>query len=463
LRQVARRSAPLPPGAAVNFLAAQRSHTPGAAEDAMLAVTAVWERGLLRPGVADIALLDWSNEAPSNLAALASALDGIARDGLLSVVWPVLDALVVASLKAPRLLAGTAEIAELIAAFLPETQFAVTQGLADQSALDLPGIRALARREGSSRAVTAAREVAAQLPPVEAAPTKDAPAELPVMDPPFDEVWPVRTKEALLIDDGVSMTVEWADPAAPTKLFLFTLTLPDVRDRVFHVVNRGWYYDLEDEGQCHAYAAMPDAAFAFKMQDTEDSVYLHWDAKRKATVACDKRNWAGGTDGPLKGVKSPPLPLSLLTVVIGLLAQDGDAVYFAPRLLEKFIKSGQIDEKIIRKATQTLLQNPVVSPAKLVRRLEKDIKLLHVLWPMLIESVSAAGALVASGESPPVWVNRILDVALRYAPYLAEAAKREMIGAEDAAWPGLSDIAASKAKSTAVEKAKKLQAQIGKA
>jgi hypothetical protein len=75
---------------------------------------------------------------------------------------------------------------------------------------------------------------------------------------------------------------------------------------------------------------------------------------------------------------------------------------------------------------------------------------------MLTESVKAAGALVASGEKPPVWVNCVLDIAVRYAPYLAEAAKRELIPRKEAGWEGLSVIASSKTKSTAVEKAKKL-------
>jgi len=419
----------------------------------MLAVIEAWERGLLRPGVADVAFLDWTTTPPSNLAAFAAALDGIARDGLLSVVWPVLDALIVASLKAPRLLAGTAELAELVEAFFPEAQSAVERGVADSSTLDLPGIRALSRQGGSSRAVTAAKKVAALLPPDTAEHKKEEKAA-PVMETPFDEVWPARKKEAVIIDDGVKVTIDWANPKDSTKWFLFTLTLPGVSDRVFQVVNRGWYYDLESEGQCHAHAVAPGAAFE---RNKETQVWLHWDEKQKAMAVCEHRNWIEGKDGSLpKGTKPTPLSISFLTVIIGLLVQDGDAVYFAPRLLRKCIERGQIDENVVRRATRVLLQNPVVSPGKLVRALEKDIKLLPVLWPMLTECTRAAGELVAAGESPPVWVNRILDNALRYAPYLAEAAKRGHIGEEDARWAGAAEIAASKAKSAAVAKAKKL-------
>jgi hypothetical protein len=155
-----------------------------------------------------------------------------------------------------------------------------------------------------------------------------------------------------------------------------------------------------------------------------------------------------------------PLSISLLTVIIGLLAQDGDAVYFAPRLLKQFTESGAIGEETVRRATRILLKNPVVSPAKLARSLEKDRKLLPVLWPMLTDCIKSAGDAVSAGDAPPVWINRILDIALRYAPYLKEAAKQGLIPPEDAQWQGLATIAASKSKSTVVSKAKRLLATL---
>ena len=457
LRQVARRAAPLTPGATVNFIAAQRSHTPYAAEDSMLAVTEAWERGLLRPGVANIALLDWSTAPPSNLAALAAAFDGVARDGLLSVVWPMLDALVVSSLKEPRLLAGTSELAELVAEFLPEVQSAVERGLADDTALRLPGVRALARRGGSSRAVSAAKKAVALLPPVETESDGSAEPEIDeglaqVMDPPFDNVWPRRKKVAPLIDDGVDVTVDWSNPAFKTRPFLFTLTLPGISDRVFQVIKSDWNYDLE-EGQCQAYVSSPGTT-TFELHG-KTRTWLHWDTKRNAMVACDFRNWREAKNSSLKGAATP-LSSSLHIVIIGMLAQDGYSVYSAPRLLEKLINKGQIDENTVRKAIRTLLKFPVVSPAKLVRILEKNVNLLYALWPMLTECVKAAGAAAIAGETPPVWINRVLDIALRHYLYLAEAAKRGIIQAEDAQWAGLSEIASSKSKSTAVAKAKRL-------
>ena len=103
-----------------------------------------------------------------------------------------------------------------------------------------------------------------------------------------------------------------------------------------------------------------------------------------------------------------------------------------------------------------LLASSAISPAKLIRCLEKDIRFLPVLWPMLTESVAFAGRMVAEGSAPLVWVNRVLDVALRFAPHIVKAAQCGAILRDDAKWPGLTVLAEAKSKSAAVEKAKRL-------
>lgn len=454
LRQVVTRATPLPKGAAINLLAAQRSMTADAAEDAMLAVSEAWARGLLRPGVANVNWLDWSPlPPPSHLAALVTALESIARDQLLSVVWPVLDELILVSLNTPRLAAGTAEVAQLIEILLPEVQHAVGNGKADRIALDLPGVRQLAQRGGSSKAVGIAQNMVNSLPAVSVAPKENTEAELD-MNPPFDEVWVASKEELAEIDDGITFTISMTEVSVTKKYFLFTLALPDVSDRVFQVVKDGWYYDLENEGQCQAYSAAPGTETY--TGNKENQVWLHWDTEQKKMVVCAHRNWIKGNDGPLNAAKCPPLSKSLLTLMIALLAQDGSATYYVPDMVRQYIASGKIGVGTIRNATKILLQSPIVSPAKLVRILEDDKKMLPVLWPILTESIGFAGIVVADGSAPPVWVNRILDNALRYAPYIKEAIKRGLIPAEDAEWSGLSQIASSRSKSAAVGKAKKL-------
>jgi len=448
LRQVARRKEPLPTGGAINFLSAQRSLSPREQDDATLAVTEAWERGLLRPGVADIKLLDWNDEPPSNLALFATALESIARDGMLSVVWPIMDGLVETSLEATRMLAGTAELAEVMAELLPEVLFAVQNGKTDKTALNLPGVRVLAARGGSSKAVEAARKIAALLPKLD---VPDVPAKKPAatMEIPFDKLWPKCTAPNTIIEDGVTMQITLPDKA---KQFLFSLTLPDVADSVF-LVSKGWTYDLEAEGQCQAQAATPGTtALAYNFAYDADNVYLQWCEDSGAMMVNDSRDREG-----YRGKKRnqiPKLSQSLLTLAIALLAQDGDTIYYSKDLVKKFIAKDQINQYVMYYAVQTILQNPDVSPAKLARLLEKDVTFLPVMWPILTESIKFAGQKVAAGEKLLQWTNRILDIALRYAPYLKEAAARGFM--LDTQWEGLESIANAKMSSTAVAKAKEL-------
>ncbi|MCL2387828.1 MAG: hypothetical protein FWC89_09820, partial [Defluviitaleaceae bacterium] len=422
MRQVARRAKPLPAGAAVNFLASMRSPSHHAAEDASWAVKEAWERGLLRPDVADVKYLDWSEDPPSNLAALATALDDIARNGILSVVWPLLDELIGASLAAPRLLAGTAEIAEVIATFLPEVQRATENNLADKIALDLPNIRVLAKRGGSSRAVTTAKKISELLPPPIQQETPVEAKEIE-MNPPFDEIWKTPN-EGKIIEDGVKVTVDWAQEK---KSFLFRLILPETPEQEFHVAEMYSHHSIEHQGHITATPTEINAPYKFTGQ-RGTWVTLYWDTKQKNMVATEMREWKNSSRN-----KRTPLTASLLTIFIGLFAQDNNVYYHDINALKNLIKRGEINAQVVRNTTVTLLQSPIVSPAKLSRPLEKDITLLPIFWPMLTECIKFAG----EQKKPPVWINRILDISLHYAPYLKEATKRGLIPD----WQGLEEIA----------------------
>ena len=445
-RQIAKRQIPLTAGAAMNILAAQRSASPRAIADIALAVNEAWERGLLIPGIADVFLLDWINNTPSKLVSLVATLSNIAHQGLLSVVWPILDELILASLKASRLLTGTDEIVDAMAEFLPEVQFAVTNGLASPNQLDLLGLRALAEKTGSSRAISVAKYIITQLPDIKSVKSKNS-DEVNITD--FDKIWPKKERNIPVLDDGAIISIDLFEQSKSNSAFIFTLKLPDINDRVFHIVKTNWFFDLEIEGQCQAYPVpMEHPKFT---TDSQESVYLHWDNDKKALLVSKYRNWLSNQDEPLSSTEIPALSNTLLIIVIGLLAQDGEGAYFA----ENYVLTSRVDEETVCRAILLFLKNPIVSPAKLIRSLEKEIKFLPLLWPILIECVRFVGNLISRGEKIPVWTNRILDISLQYAAYLKEAALRGYI--KDAKWEGLHEIASSKLKSTAVAKAKQLQ------
>ncbi|MFD1815534.1 hypothetical protein [Rhodococcus gannanensis] len=446
LRQAARRAVPFTPGLAVNMLGAQRGFHHAAAADGGAAVVEAWQRGLLRPGVADVRLLDWSAAPPRNLAAFARSAVDLAEEGLLSVLWPVLDALVGAGLEAPRMPAGTADVAEAIARLLPEARAAVDAGAADAAVLDLPGTRGLAARPGSSRAAQVARAIVAQLPePTAAAPLPPAPAT----GPEFAQVWADGAGTAPATPDGVTLTAAWADPAAPTKRIVLDLTLPGRVDRFR--VDKGWYYDLECEGQCAATRYTRDSPSERGPRDS----WLYWDADAGALAVAEHRNRTAGTDAPLdRNGPVPPLTTSMVAVVLAGLCHDAPDLYYVTAILT----ARAVGSESVRAAMRALLTQPDVSPARMMKVLESDPELLPVLWPVLTESVRCAAE--TSGPLPR-WLNRVLDVAMRSAPVLREAALRGLIPEDAAAWTGLAAVAGRTGSAAAVVKARTLLGELG--
>lgn len=450
LRQAARRATPLTPGLAVNLVAAQRGFHAAAAADGSAAVLEAWERGLLRPGVADVSLLDWT-ETPSNLAALARACAELATEGLLSVVWPLLDGVLAASVRASRLLAGTSEVAETMRTLAPAVLAAATAGDADAAALDLPGVRALAARAGSSRAVVAARAVVDLLPasPVVAGPP--APVE-PAVAPgrAFDEVWAADAGTRAAVVDGATLTVTWVARTEASRMLAVDIDLPGDPAGPYRVA-KTWFYDLEREGQCAAVSAA--AAASASGSGTHDA-WLHWDESVGRLVAMPHRDWLAGRDRPVEraGAPVPPLTTSLVAVVLASMCHDDPPRYH----VREIVGEGVVGSAAVTVAMRALLPHADFSPARVVRLMEDDPTTLPVLWPVLVESVRYAASV---DGTPPRWLNRVLDVALVHAAHLREAARRGLLPPEAAAWPGLADVAARRT-GTAPGKARDLLARV---
>lgn len=455
-RQLVRRGEPLPPGASINLLAIQRPVHPAAAEEVATAVVDAWQRGILRPGVADVRFLDWS-VTPGSLAAFATALVDLAGEGLLSVVWPVLDDLLGASVRAPRLFAGTAAVAEAMAGLLPAVVASVGARVAPESALEVPGLRALALHPGSSQAVRVARAAATTLP-APAAPTHVAADEsgrpsiaLPdneFQGKQFAEVWPVEAGSLAPLPDGVLVHVDWVDAKAPTRLLRFDLEAPGHPDTRFRVIKGGWHYDLEYEGQCQAVPFDHGAEPA----ESAPTAYLHWDAEGGRLAAAVYRDWRGGTDGPLTGGRTP-LSDALVAVALGVATQDGDAGLAGRHLLAHLADKELIGAASVRSATTGLLTNEVFTPARLAALVESQPRLLPVLWPVLTEPIRVVGL---SDGMPPRWLNRVLESALLLAPYLQVAAHLGRLPADAAVWQGLRQLAARSGPAGVVTKARRL-------
>lgn len=502
LRQLARRRKPLSKGALMNWIAVFGRLSDENAEDALKANREAWERGLLLPGLADISYLDWSGGELSNLANLAVAMDFMANEGMLSLVWKAACDAVEQSLNSPRILAGTAELVKFLRDYLDEVIFAVEKKLASKEALEMKAIRILAGKSGSSKAVSYAKEILEKLVSIEieqiqsdknaglrensgrkdhAALNEDISLindkglrenqgiidntskskTIAFVKPPadFEKGWLPLPEGKELIEDHVTFRVKGLELRKNEKVFQFDLDLPEDSDCSYQVVIAGWLYGLAHEGQVSGTKVDRRGDRNGKI-DAEKEVWLHYDKEKGKIVVSECRNWRGGNNAPLEGEATPYSKL-FLSFVVALLAQDGDSIYGAKSLFKELVQAGTLSLKTVREITRLLLSYEEISPAKLVRIVEKESELLSICWGMLWECIKDAGSKTVETGKPPAWINRILDICIYYAAYLREAAKRGSISKEDALWPGLLEMANCSAKSTAVKKAKELAKVLG--
>ena len=452
LRQLARRRKPLSKGALMNWIAVFGKLSDENAEDALKANQEAWERGLLLPGLADISYLDWSGGELSNLANLAAAMDFMANEGMLSLVWKAACDTVEQSLKMPRILAGTAEIVKFLRDYHDEVILAVEKKLVSKEALEMKPIRTLEGKSGSSKAVSYAKEILEKLGTIEnTSKSKTIASVEPPAPADFEKIWLPLPEGKELIEDHVTFRVKAIELRKNEKVFQFDLDLPEDSDCSYQVVIAGWLYALAHEGQVSAGKIDRNG----ELIEEENVAWLHCDSVQKKIVVSEFRNWRGGNKSPLEGEATPYSKL-FLSFAVALLAQDGDSIYGAKSLFKELVQSGTLSLETLRKITRLLLSYEEISPAKLVRIAEKERELLSICWGMLWECIKDAGAKTAETGKPPIWINRILDICIYYGAYLREAGKRGSISKEDALWPGLLEMVNCGAKSTSVKKAKEL-------
>ncbi len=452
-RQIAKRRKPLPTRATMNFIASQRSSSQHAIEDAHLAVIEAWERGLLNPNVADTKALYKNGKAPTHLVLLATALENIGREGILSVVWPILDDVVGMSLEEVKMLTGTAEICDVALTFLPEVFSAIEKGLTDNSVLELKNIRELAKKGGSSKAVVTAKAIVSQLPSLES-------LGIDAMDEPkseinFDEVWKVNKEKATVYEDDVTLTIEEYVVLKETY-FLYNLFLPDYKDYKYQLVvessNDIVHKDVIKVKRVDKDFVTPVPVQiwkSFSQKAEGKTTLLRYDKDIKKFVVIDLNT----------KFHQPPLSISQITILIGLFGQK--VSYDASRFIENRIDSKVIDDNIIKIVMKRLFEFDIMNPSKFVKLLEKDNKYLYAYWPMLSESIRLASEKLEETGKLPSWLNRVLDVSLFHGEYLKEAIKRGFISVENGDFVGLDKLANAKVKSTAVQKAKDLKGILG--
>ncbi|MDI6024572.1 hypothetical protein QBL02_13590 [Leucobacter sp. UT-8R-CII-1-4] len=395
------------------------------------AAIAAWQHGTLVPGIADARQFVWGGSI-SSIASRVRNWQELAENGMLSLIWPLVADVVQISSEQSRIAPGVTEAIELLQLMLPEVQLAVDAGLAGSDTMALPGVRAIASRTGSSKAVAAARALVSILPETAmvASPGGNAgspgvlatPAEM--SDTEFAEAWQA-TGDPASIDDGAILKYE----AVQTKrgsVMVVHLTLGDGTECQFE---SSWTYGLGMEGRA----------------SLGDQKWLEFDAESGRLVEISER---------YRREAPPVLSRSLMVLFFATQQQADPEMYYFGAAVE----NGLLGPTRMADTTSLMLAEADFNPYLMVRQLSRYPELLSAFYPVLTRSIAHASTL---GTTPPRWLVRIIDIAIEFAPVLRAAAARGQMLESEAGWAGLVEIGDTTRSAAVKRKAKVLIEALG--
>lgn len=417
-RQLARSASPLGPGASMNLLAALDNRHASVVAGVAQGIEEAWERGLLRPAVADVTQLDWRQEPPTRVAGLVAALREAAELASASVVWPLLDSLVRVCTSGTKPLPGTAEAVVLLWELLPEARAAVANGLAPASVLDLPAVRALYGRGGSSKAVAAAARLCQELG---LSPATESPAT------PTKGLWhpPPVTLTSVPDDAVVQLTERGATLASPSL------------DGQVAIHGSAWLYPLTYQGLL---ACTLNGQKGFLGSAGPGCLRWVTDEERRAET-----------------FRPGPMARSFVAVLLAGVTGDLGVTYaYAVRdvLRAQAGSQQQLGPQDLRAAWAMIAGQ--VNIGRLMRIVRGNDESLSSTWPMLRDIT----VWLTSQDSIPTGAPAVFDEVLVYLPEVLDAVASGLADAELVTFPGLAEFASRRGTSTALAKARALQQRL---
>jgi hypothetical protein len=466
--QAARRPVPFGPGGAVNMVSALRYPLERTREAAWQAVQDAWNRGLLVPGVASTELLDWEG-IPGHFASLAEVLRDIAELGMLPLAWAMLDDLTWYASGRNRIPAGIDVAVDVMGRLLPSVQAAVSSGTADApQVLELRGLRTLAQRKGTSKAVVRAREVVKIAGPVPSS-TADTATTSGTTAHTDADVFASAAFEAWSFDDVWTRDIPWDQSVADGPGDGVEVSFEELQNRfVTGGKDTALILSFPDEVEVR-YAALGAAKNLLVTRQTRDGATGTW-FPEKPEPRNDRLELVVGEHGEaiikepsykgsFRGAEQtdasvPYIDVTATALLARLQRLDKHSAAFGRR----WMSETDINPAQVQRVARRVLGYPPVG-GQIVKALELFPDTLPMFWPILTEAVGYSADLVASGGKAPRWLSRVLDVCALARPALAEAERRGLVPTGTASFPGLDSLAAAKGSAAGLRKARALVAR----
>lgn len=430
--QAARSHAPLGPGAAMNLIAMLQPTTKGGLELAHGAVRDAWGRGLLRPGVADPAFLCW-DPASSAYGRLAEVCLDLADQGMLSVAWPLLDAILVHTVSASFATTRVAAVVQAMCDLAPSVAHAIEVGTAPREAANVPGLRHYAALTKKTKAVTVAKQAVRLLP----AKTRAVSAEASEVFAQVDlGAWFKPAAEVVCDDAECSLMFinQDVDDFRVVVEFPHHNSIPLISHTPCYIktFDLGAFLDFQE------LTLFTDDGFPTGYYVYARWLNDHWEVQEKSTAGF------------------PEEAHRLTTTVVFALLAALTSKKTSSSALKFFLDKGMISADAVNKAMHTLAGVELFTPIHILGMLKTPIY-LHYLWPVLTECLGAGARTLETGGTAPQWLGKVLDTCVAHSAILGAATAAGHIPTE--AWKSLSFIAAQKKKTAAVKKAQTLSEQ----
>ncbi|MDO4760917.1 MAG: hypothetical protein Q4A31_03215 [Corynebacterium sp.] len=442
--QAARSQRPFGPGLAINMLNIQRPTTAGELEGVYEALMHSWERGLVRPGVADVRYLGWKDDLTS-CRGIAQTWGQLAREGLLSVIWPLYDALLAQAFIRKTTPAGVSDVAASMARLAPHVLAAVLAGRAPKSALLAQGARAWAERAGTSKVIEAAQEIVAVLGECDASAeqlTSVAQGNKSLSSEEFQALWCLPESAPGVVLDTTSVRILRGETPLVAHQIWTEFQLRDYPGRSFLLVEPSRLQDWIFRDRCTI------------IERTETPLRISH-APRRSMYWNGEKFVIEDYDPNYRSKKRPSrLPdVAIVAMFAGLQNTHNDEYGSARYAVKKLLGSMLVDPDSTHSAMQVLLNHTdLFSPGKVIGFVTNNPASLPSLWPLITDSLSFA----AKQEKNPHWLNRILDAALEHTGLLRYGIEHGFIHPEDFA--ALDSIAGQAKASAARKKARELHA-----